>query len=187
MFVLGPKGAGKSRVAQNLADRTNMTHINFDDFIKEKELEHEDDETVSMALIKRLSVEVKPRVVLENFPQNTFQAKFFIRNCKQPSNVFSLECSKDVCQERMIALSEKDPSYVSSAILSQMIKSYFQSAKELLPYLQKNTAFVSVNTDKSFEKVMEEINRHVEPCIIHIRPGANSNVLRKEITEKLST
>jgi hypothetical protein len=34
---------------------------------------------------------------------------------------------------------------------------------------------------------MEDVNRHVEPCVIHIRPGANSNDLRKEITEKLST
>jgi adenylate kinase family enzyme len=88
-----------------------------------------------MALIKRLSVEVKPRVVLENFPQNCYQAKFFIRNCKQPSNVFSLECSKDVCQERMISIGEGSPSYVSSAILSQKIKAYYQTAKELLPYL----------------------------------------------------
>ena len=34
---------------------------------------------------------------------------------------------------------------------------------------------------------MDDVNRHVEPCVIHIRPGANSNNLRKEITEKLST
>jgi len=46
---------------------------------------------------------------------------------------------------------------------------------------------VSVNTDRSFEKTMDDINKHIEPCVIHIRPGANSNILRKEITEKLST
>jgi adenylate kinase family enzyme len=33
---------------------------------------------------------------------------------------------------------------------------------------------------------MEEVNQFVEPCIIHIRPGADSNDLRKQITEKLS-
>jgi len=44
-----------------------------------------------------------------------------------------------------------------------------------------------VNTDRSFEKTMDDINKHIEPCVIHIRPGANSNILRKEITEKLST
>lgn len=34
---------------------------------------------------------------------------------------------------------------------------------------------------------MVEINAQVEPTAIHIRPGANSNDLRKEITDKLST
>lgn len=34
---------------------------------------------------------------------------------------------------------------------------------------------------------MVEVNAQVEPTCIHIRPGANSNDLRKEITDKLST
>jgi adenylate kinase family enzyme len=87
----------------------------------------------------------------------------------------------------MVALGETSPRYVPSAVLSQKIKSYYETAKELLPYLEQNTPFVSVNTDKSFEKTMDDINCHIEPCVIHIRPGANSNILRKEITEKLST
>ena len=33
---------------------------------------------------------------------------------------------------------------------------------------------------------MENINTVVEPCVIHIRPGANSNDLKKEITDQLS-
>jgi hypothetical protein len=49
-----------------------MTHINFNDFIDENDLAEEDDETITMSLIKRLSVEIMPRVILENFPQNTF-------------------------------------------------------------------------------------------------------------------
>ena len=32
---------------------------------------------------------------------------------------------------------------------------------------------------------MEQVNKVIEPLCIHIRPGANSNNLRKEITEKL--
>jgi hypothetical protein len=35
----------------------------------------------------------------------------------------------------MIAMGESSPGYVSSAILSQKIKGYYQTAKELLPYL----------------------------------------------------
>jgi|TARA_B110001450_G_scaffold49935_1_gene46557 hypothetical protein len=76
--------------------------------------------------------------------------------------------------------------YVSSGILSQKIKEYHKHARTLVPFLKGNTACVEVNTDQSFEKTMSDINVHIEPTIIHIRPGANSNELRKEITEQLS-
>lgn len=40
-----------------------------------------DEEQVVCALIKRLSLEICPRVMVEDFPQTEFQAKFFIKNC----------------------------------------------------------------------------------------------------------
>lgn len=118
MFILGPKASGKTLIAQNVAERTNMTMINFDQFVEAHDLKDTDDERKMMALLSALSRELKPRVIIENFPQNVYQAKFFIRNCRPPSNVFSLECTKDVCQERMTELGEKSKGYVSSAILS---------------------------------------------------------------------
>lgn len=86
----------------------------------------------------------------------------------------------------MTELGEKAGQYVSSAALSAHIKDYHASARELLPYLKANTKFTEINAEQSFDKVMEEVGQYVEPCVIHIRPGANSNDLRKEITEKLS-
>ena len=53
--------------------------------------------------------------------------------------------------------------------------------------MESSTNFVSINTDQSFEKTMQDVNDQIEPTVIHIRPGANSNNLRKEITEKLAT
>ena len=87
----------------------------------------------------------------------------------------------------MTELGEKSKGYVSSAILSQKIKEFHNQAKELIPFLKEKTNFAQINSERSVEKIMEDVNRHVEPCVIHIRPGANSNDLRKEITEKLST
>mmetsp|Transcript_7196 Transcript_7196/g.12136 ORF Transcript_7196/g.12136 Transcript_7196/m.12136 type:complete len:360 (-) Transcript_7196:1013-2092(-) len=81
---------------------------------------------------------------------------------------------------------EKDPEYVSSTILSQLIKQYHQSAKDLIPFLKERSNLHVINTEQSFEKTMEDVNTYVEPCVIHIRPGANSNDLRKEITEQLA-
>jgi len=97
MFIVGPKAAGKTCIAENLAARTNMKHINFKKFVEENGLKQADDEKVCMDLIQHLSKVQQPRVILESFPQNLFQAKFFLRNCKEPSNVFSLDCSKEQC------------------------------------------------------------------------------------------
>jgi len=68
MFIMGPKAAGKTMIAQNLSERTNMNLINFNEFVSSNGFDDADDETVTMALIDKLSKEVKPRVILENFP-----------------------------------------------------------------------------------------------------------------------
>jgi hypothetical protein len=45
-----------------------MNFINFDEFIQSNGLGGKDDETLCMALLKALSEEIRPRVILENFP-----------------------------------------------------------------------------------------------------------------------
>lgn len=124
-------------------------------------------------------------MVLENFPQNEFQAKFFLRNCTAPSNVFYLKCSIDESQARINSLDEKHPEYVSSIQLSKEIKKFCDSSENLIPYLKDNTNFAEINTEGSFDNTLSQINSRFEPCVIHIRPGAKSEALRKEITGKL--
>jgi len=41
----------------------------------------------------------------------------------------------------MIDLGENHPQYVSSSILSKQIKAYHEHAKDLLPFLEKETCF----------------------------------------------
>ena len=68
MFVIGPKASGKTQVGQNIADRTNMNLINFNDFVQSNGLRGKGDEEMTMALINSLSKEVLARVILESFP-----------------------------------------------------------------------------------------------------------------------
>lgn len=76
--------------------------------------------------------------------------------------------------------------YVSSAVLSKNIKEYFDSSKTFLPFLKENTNFHEINTASTFDQTIEDVNKFIEPCVIHVRPGANSNDLRKDIIEKLT-
>lgn len=62
-----------------------------------------------------------------------------MRNGTTPTNVFSLVCPLDKCQERMIELGEGDAKYMNSADLSLKIKEYNESVKTLMPFLRENT------------------------------------------------
>jgi adenylate kinase family enzyme len=120
-FLLGPNASGKSTLGKALANRTNMKFLDFNQFVRDNGLVGKKDELVTGELIKAMINEPSPRVLIKNFPQNIFQAKYFIKNSTTPSKVFSLRCSKDTCQERMILLGHNHPQYVSSSILSKKI------------------------------------------------------------------
>lgn len=149
-FLIGPQGAGKSVLGRGLCERTNMKLLNFPKFVADNNLESNDDETVTSALISALSAELKPRVLLEDFPQTEFQAKFFIKNCVAPSRVFVLNCSKDTCQERMFALGEDHPHYIRSSILAKRIQQYNERARTLIPFLEKACTTHSINSEQTF-------------------------------------
>jgi len=68
LFVVGPKGSGKTTIAKNLSERTNAAFINFLEFKKANGLQDAGDEEAVLCLIQNLAGELKPRVVLENFP-----------------------------------------------------------------------------------------------------------------------
>jgi len=96
MFIIGPKACGKSTIASNMASRTNMRHIDYIQWKKETGNKDIGDEEGCAKLIESLALEIKPRIIMENFPENEVQARYFLRNCKAPANVFGLVCSIDV-------------------------------------------------------------------------------------------
>lgn len=55
MFMLGPKASGKTRIAQEMCDKTNMTHIDFSKFVATNGLQGQDEEDVCVALLDTLA------------------------------------------------------------------------------------------------------------------------------------
>ena len=53
--MIGPKASGKTTLGNALCERTNMKLINFNEFVQSNGLTDDDDETVTVALIKSLS------------------------------------------------------------------------------------------------------------------------------------
>ena len=154
VFIIGPKCSGKTILANKVCARTNSKYVNFNNFIKEHGLKKADDETIVLALMTSFMYEKAPRMMIEDFPQNETQAILFNRNCKNPTNVFVMDCSKDTCQQRMDLIEPNDPSYISSGALSQKIMHYNNSAAALVPYLQKSSNCCKLNAERTVESIL---------------------------------
>jgi len=110
-----------------------------------------------------------------------------MKNCCQPKDVFLLQCSKDICQERMIQLGEGHAGYLPSTLLSKKIKMFNERCVSLLPYLRKACSLHEICTEKTFETACQQICKVVEPTIIHCRNGLSeaSKEQQKAIEEEL--
>lgn len=175
-WMIGPKVSGKTELGRRLAERTNAKHFPFLDWCKEKGFNaaHSDEQIVH-ALINQLSLEIAPTVIIEDFPQNAQQAKFFISNSVTPSIVIQLNCSYDTSQERMLCMDQKHPNYMASALLSKSIADYNSKLPELLSELDKvpSLRIISIDTEQPLENSFKEICALVEPTIITVRTSGS--------------
>jgi adenylate kinase family enzyme len=101
-WILGPTKSGKKTLAQTISNRICAPTIHFKNWLHEQGLTHSDDDKKVHALIAVLARLREPRMILVDFPQNSYQAKLFVKNAVAPSNIFLLECNIDTCQERML-------------------------------------------------------------------------------------
>jgi len=146
-----------------------MASLQFDSFKYEKNLTGKDDETVVNALIAHLVNQIAPRVLIYDFPENEAQAKYFMKNCVTPENVFYVKCSLDTCQERMLETSKDSKDYLPSAILSKKIRNFNEQGVKLLPLLKSTTKFLELDTSsQTFAQSFKDICAAVEPTILNI-------------------
>jgi len=174
-WIIGPKISGKTTLGNKLARRTNARLLNFRAFVKDHGLDKSDDETIVQALIQQLALEIDPRIIIEDFPQTTHQAKYFIKNSVSPSKVFSLNCSRDACQERMSKKMQMSPNYMPSALLSKSIAEYNANLKDMLAYLRAETCLTEVNTEQDVERSFKQVCSVVEPLIINVRTSCTQD------------
>ena len=55
-------------------------------------------------------------------------------------------------------MKKTDPRYVSSVVLTNKARLYNEQSVTLMPYLKKETNFLEINTEQSFEKTIEVVN-----------------------------
>jgi len=68
-FMVGPTKAGKTTLAVALAERTNMSLLDFPQFLRQQGLSQAAEEDQVKGLIRYLVDQASPRVLIEEFPQ----------------------------------------------------------------------------------------------------------------------
>jgi len=97
VFMAGPMCSGKSSLGKAFCERQNAKLLNFNQFLKSNNLDGVNEDEQMLCLVKHMAAEIAPRILLEDFPQTLYQAKFFLKNGKIPESAFVLSCSKDIC------------------------------------------------------------------------------------------
>lgn len=152
-FVIGPKCSGKTSLAKAIAEQSNMKYIHFPTLCKEEKFKNlkNDDEALMKELIKLMQCEPRTRVIIDDFPGNLKQAKFFMRNCIEPIKLISLVCNYDICQKRNLGLGEKHPEFLNIVDLFNQIKEYHQSYANIIKYFREKKLLLEINSEGSLE------------------------------------
>ena len=66
-----------------------------------------------------------------------------------------------------------------------MTAAYRANSGPLLEFLGQNSQVIGIEADQSLDKILKEINKHIEPTIMHVRPNPNQVDLRNEIIHSL--
>lgn len=68
VFLNGPMCAGKTTLGTAFAQRQNAKLVNWNQFKKDHNIEQSSDDDQILCLIKHMSNEIAPRIVMEDFP-----------------------------------------------------------------------------------------------------------------------
>ena len=185
-FALGPHKSGKSTLAKQLCERTNMSLLDFNKFLSDKSLQSASEEDQVRALISYLADTASTRVLIEEFPQTEGRARYFMKNCRVPERVFYIRCFLDECQQRMLAAGKNAPDYLPSAILSKKIKLFNDHAQKLLPFLRQTTNLLELSTDQvPLAQSFKQLSQAIEPTVLFIKSQEGDNQAEKNVDGKL--
>lgn len=174
LFVCGPKNSGKTSLSGHLGSRYYYYVLDINRVIKKT---HKNDEEITRKLVKTLqNFKHQHRILVDGFPQNSYQAKLFTGLIGLPNKVIYLDCPRDVCQERQLLIGKVSGTYIQSTTLSQLYSESIKTADELCSYYESSLKGHFGKIDSSTVlKVQLQASELVEPEVIiargNLRPG----------------
>jgi len=131
--IIGKRYSGKTELSKVLNERMGIKLIDFNCFLKKPEISKKINNTefVVSKFISELREMTDIRVLIEDFPQNQDQYKYFINNCKPFEKIIFLNADNASCLERLNKIPLDDPNCISSSDLNKLLYEFEQKKKFL--------------------------------------------------------
>ena len=181
--IIGKRYSGKTELSKVINERTGITLLNFDDFLKEPNISQHisDNEYIINQFILKLRKMQDIRVLIENFPQNQEQYIFFVNNCRSFENIYYLNANNNSCLERLKNIKVNDPNYTDCSKLDSMLFE-FEKNKNFLDFLKKKSKFLEIDVNNHKNLTIERMIKLIQPYICYIQI---ENDIKKESQEEL--
>ena len=168
--IIGKRYSGKTTLSKELEKKIGMKLIDFNDFLKEKDICQRKDETeyVINCFILKLRKLQDFRVLIEDFPQNKEQYIYFINNCRPLEKIFYLNAENSSCLERLKSIPLDDPNYTDCSTLDSMLYD-FEQKKDLIKFLKEKSNFLELDVNSHKILTIERMMKKIQPYIAYIQ------------------
>ena len=184
--IIGKRYSGKTTLSKVLNEKTGIETFDFNEFLKCKELakRKNENEFIVTKLINKLRQMRTIRILIEDFPQNKEQYKYFVNNCKNFEKIYYLNAENSSCLERLNDISLDDPNYTDSSTLSELLYK-FEQKKDFYEYLKQNSKVEEINVNNHLILTIKQMMKQIQPYCAYIEIDEDNSEKKNELFEKL--
>ena len=169
-LIVGPPSCGKTTLAKKMADKYNLTFIDVEKLIWEKNVNNQlrrisDDDGITKKVLFTLEQNNSLRFLIEGFPMNLYQLKKFEAAFGAPKKLFSLALFKEELQKRS-----------SKPNISLDYFNYVSKANSMIDYAEKKPYYSKINVNLSINDSFSQISKEIEPEIILLSEDVNNHL-----------
>ena len=185
--IIGKRYSGKTELSKVLNERMGIKLIDFNCFLKKPEISKKINNTefVVSKFISELREMTDIRVLIEDFPQNQDQYKYFINNCKPFEKIIFLNADNASCLERLNKIPLDDPNCISSSDLNKLLYE-FEQKKNFYDFLKKDSNVEEIDVNNHKILTIKRMVQQLQPYCAYIdvqQENAKEELFRK-LTEK---
>ena len=183
--IIGKRYSGKTELSKVLNERMGIKLIDFNCFLKKPEISKKINNTefVVSKFISELREMTDIRVLIEDFPQNQDQYKYFINNCKPFEKIIFLNADNASCLERLNKIPLDDPNCISSSDLNKLLYE-FEQKKNFYDFLKKDSNVEEIDVNNHKILTIKRMVQQLQPYCAYI--DVQQENVKEELFRKLT-